>query len=720
MMESGSEGENHEFGVEQQGKPKRQMKTPFQLDTLERAFAEDMYPSEAARLELSEKLNLTDRQLQMWFCHRRLKDKKGGTPSTPAKKAKKVEAPTALASPEEKMDVGDQYSEQGSGTGPDSDSDMESSPMSSKEAKNMASQQYVGSPWQQESPQVIFERRIVAAIEQQLGERLSMDGPILGVEFDSPPPGASPNTSEARSRHRHFDSPLERDIHQHSGSRSKKSYDFPFEGQSSSILQNDQKLSDFYGVQGHSKMRKHGKPGRKSSPAVVNNEFTPRKDRFMDSETDNVFDGQTSYGAESQAVSGGKSLNVDVLRKDRKRKAEDSKPPREADEKRIRKELEKQEILRQKREELLRKEMEKADRERKKEEERLMREKQREEERILREQKREVECRENFLQRESLKVERLRQKEELRKEREALRMKTALEKATARRIIRESMGLIEDERLELMELAVSSKGLESIASLDYDSLQNLECFRDSLMEFPPKFVQSKKPFGVQPWIDSDENIGNLLMVWRFFTTFADILELWPFTLDEFVQAFHEYDSRLLGEMHVALLKLMVKDIEESARPPQMASGTSQAATINPEGGHPHVIEGAYAWGFDVHNWKQHLNALTWPEILRQVALSAGFGPQLKKKKTSKVESLDDIKESKGSEDVVSILRNGSAAQNAIVKMQHRGLALTRKSRHRLTPGTVKFAAFHILSCEGSSGLTITEIAERIQVIVCII
>lgn len=39
---------------------------------------------------------------------------------------------------------------------------------------------------------------------------------------------------------------------------------------------------------------------------------------------------------------------------------------------------------------------------------------------------------------------------------------------------------------------------------------------------------------------------------------------------------------------------------------------------------------AYAWGFDICSWQHHLNPLTWPEILRQLALSAGFGPQLVK------------------------------------------------------------------------------------------
>ena len=49
---------------------------------------------------------------------------------------------------------------------------------------------------------------------------------------------------------------------------------------------------------------------------------------------------------------------------------------------------------------------------------------------------------------------------------------------------------------------------------------------------------------------------------------------------------------------------------------------------------------AYLWGFDIRNWKNHLNPLTWPEILRQFALSAAFGPQLKKK-SIKMEGFPD-------------------------------------------------------------------------------
>lgn len=67
------------------------------------------------------------------------------------------------------------------------------------------------------------------------------------------------------------------------------------------------------------------------------------------------------------------------------------------------------------------------------------------------------------------------------------------------------------------------------------------------------------------------------------------------------------------------------------------------------------------------------------------------------------------------EDIISNLRNGAAVENAFAKMQERGFSNPRRSRHRLTPGTVKFAAFHVLSLEGSQGLTILEVADKIQV-----
>lgn len=69
----------------------------------------------------------------------------------------------------------------------------------------------------------------------------------------------------------------------------------------------------------------------------------------------------------------------------------------------------------------------------------------------------------------------------------------------------------------------------------------------------------------------------------------------------------------------------------------------------------------------------------------------------------------------GSEDVILTLRDGSAAKKAFAIMHERGYSNPRRSRHRLTPGTVKYAAFHVLSLEGGRGLTILDVADRIQV-----
>ncbi|KAK7319222.1 hypothetical protein RJT34_03940 [Clitoria ternatea] len=56
--------------------------------------------------------------------------------------------------------------------------------------------------------------------------------------------------------------------------------------------------------------------------------------------------------------------------------------------------------------------------------------------------------------------------------------------------------------------------------------------------------------------------------------------------------------------------------------------------------------------------------------------------------------------------------NGSAAENTVAKMHEKGLLAPRRSRHWLTPGTVKFAAFHVLLLEDGKGLTVLELAKK--------
>lgn len=117
------------------------------------------------------------------------------------------------------------------------------------------------------------------------------------------------------------------------------------------------------------------------------------------------------------------------------------------------------------------------------------------------------------------------------------------------------------------------------------------------------------------------------------------------------------NSRLLEEIHIALLRSIIKDIEDVARTPTNALVGNLSSAFTPSGGHPQIVEGvcfmcffclllsdvnscnhlissilpqACAWGFNLLSWKHHLTPSTWPEVLRQFALSAGFGPKLKR------------------------------------------------------------------------------------------
>uniref|UniRef100_A0A1J3GF28 Homeobox protein ceh-5 n=1 Tax=Noccaea caerulescens TaxID=107243 RepID=A0A1J3GF28_NOCCA len=703
-------------------KPKRQMKTPFQLETLEKVYAEETYPSEATRAELSEKLDLSDRQLQMWFCHRRLKDKKDGQTKKPAKPA--AVQPAALSSVNELPAAGsvpepDSRSGSGSGSGCSPYSESRRNFASGSSSSRAELDEYETTPRLS-----VMVRRAIVCIEAQLGEPLRDDGPILGMEFDPLPPGAF-GTPIAMQKHQGhpYDSKMY-EPHEARPPRSQAGIHSFHEHQS---LDDPSSFTpEMYGrySESHARGVDYEVKRSRSSSFMHGNGPLPRSygnasQQDMASPIvpsahgDSYLLERDSSGLRAEdpyLLSDGVRMSNDVHRKG---KINDGRLGRGSETRENRVPNEKLDIQRKKNEERMRKEMERHERERRKEEERLMRERIKEEERLQREQKREMERREKFLQREYERAEKKKQKEEIRQEKDAIRRKIAIEKATARRIAKESMDLIEDEQLELMELAATSKGLPSVLQLDHDTLQNLELYRDSLSTFPPKALQLKMPFAISPWKDSEENVGNLLMVWRFLTSFSDVLDLWPFTLDEFIQAFHDYDSRLLGEIHVSLLRSIIRDIEDVARTPFSGIGNNQYTTANPEGGHPQIVEGAYAWGFDIHSWKKHVNPLTWPEILRQLALSTGYGPRLKKK-NSRLTHAGDKDEAKGCEDVISTIRSGSAAESAFALMREKGLLAPRKSRHRLTPGTVKFAAFHVLSLEGSKGLTVLELADKIQ------
>lgn len=149
----------------------------------------EAYPSESLRAELSAKLGLSDRQLQMWFCHRRLKDRKIRS---------QKDSPTMVGvgvGSEERLGVGDASNElaSGLGLGPssfghslDSRRGLPRPPMSVPRFGGdiPAMKRYY------EPQQSLAELRAIAFVEAQLGEPLRADGPILGLEFDPLPPDA--------------------------------------------------------------------------------------------------------------------------------------------------------------------------------------------------------------------------------------------------------------------------------------------------------------------------------------------------------------------------------------------------------------------------------------------------------------------------------------------------------------------------------------------------
>lgn len=147
---------------------------------------EETYPSEATRAELSVKLDLSDRQLQMWFCHRRLKDKKDGQ----AKKPAAPPAAAALSSLNELPAADDRSgsgSDSGSGCSPYSESRRN---FASGSSGSRDEYETMGKGGHEQPRLSAMVRRAIVCIEGQLGEPLRDDGPVLGMEFDPLPPGA--------------------------------------------------------------------------------------------------------------------------------------------------------------------------------------------------------------------------------------------------------------------------------------------------------------------------------------------------------------------------------------------------------------------------------------------------------------------------------------------------------------------------------------------------
>lgn len=159
----------------------------------------ETYPSEELRAELSVKLGLSDRQLQMWFCHRRLKDRKAPAEKLQTKRASPaaVAGPSGRSSGEMAVNNNEVENEHGSGLSLFGNSDLMPRPPQQQRVVHKVGTSVPRITTEipamrrfYEPPLAISEQRAIAFVEVQLGEPLREDGPILGMEFDPLPPGA--------------------------------------------------------------------------------------------------------------------------------------------------------------------------------------------------------------------------------------------------------------------------------------------------------------------------------------------------------------------------------------------------------------------------------------------------------------------------------------------------------------------------------------------------
>ncbi|XP_030963210.1 homeobox-DDT domain protein RLT3 isoform X2 [Quercus lobata] len=267
-----------------------------------------------------------------------------------------------------------------------------------------------------------------------------------------------------------------------------------------------------------------------------------------------------------------------------------------------------------------------------------------------------------------------RREDEHLKQPDIVKCELALEGAISREDLNHVAMLVDDEELELQELQAGPNPLRCSDHFAANGIHGCSLCKDLLAKFPPNSVKMKHPFCTQPWDSSPEIVKKLFKVFHFLYTYAVAVDICSFTLDEFAQSFHDKDSLLLGKIHVALLKLLISEVEAELSngyfPPHLSISCNFLALL-------HSAENQkVALAF----WKRALNPLTWTEILRQVLVAAGFGS-----------------------------KQGAMRREALNK------EMNLMVKYGLRPGTLKCELFKILSEQGNNGLKVSELAKSLPI-----
>ncbi|XP_066365573.1 homeobox-DDT domain protein RLT3-like isoform X2 [Miscanthus floridulus] len=250
----------------------------------------------------------------------------------------------------------------------------------------------------------------------------------------------------------------------------------------------------------------------------------------------------------------------------------------------------------------------------------------------------------------------------------------SVDKSESSELQTELVTLVDDEELELSELQAGPNPLRCSAHLSSSGRHDCPLCKDLLAKFPPQSLKMKKLFSTKPWESSPEMVKKLFQVIRFVYTHFGSTDVHPFTFDEFVQAFHDKDSLLLGEVHVGLLKLLLLKAEMGSDGVFVPRSSKDCRFLS-------FLNFVREQEFDANVWIRSLNALTWVEILRQVLVASGYGP---KQHLLNQEFFNKEK-------------------NQMVK-------------YGLRPRTLKGELFALLSKAGSCGLKVSVLAKSSEII----
>ncbi|KAF9591646.1 hypothetical protein IFM89_005227 [Coptis chinensis] len=193
---------------------KRTLKTPSQLEALEKLYNEHKYPTESIKAQLAEEIGLSEKQVSGWFCHRRLKDKNmliearligrqdfsSGIIQDRCSALKQDSCSSTKPGDYKHVDPREVESRRFCGQdSPTEDLTYRSMgrvfisssnfPLTkNKDWKPKPRGHMVGSEYS--NSQKDIENAAILAVKRQLGRHYREDGPALGVKFETLPPSA--------------------------------------------------------------------------------------------------------------------------------------------------------------------------------------------------------------------------------------------------------------------------------------------------------------------------------------------------------------------------------------------------------------------------------------------------------------------------------------------------------------------------------------------------